>query len=227
MKDGYIEKVNKLGKIGYIISKIFSVLLAVAFVGCIVGSVLTVMVPKDSITITTEHETVIVMDMTNTILPRLVGIEEDDEGIFELNGIKYDQFEVENSLEKQTATAKSTPYTYSLNKMIWVTITGAIACLAMINTMKKVRAMFKNFKECETPFTLETANNFKNLALSFIPVMVMSWVVQAATLFVTTGVINIEIGIDSTVIMCVVVVMMMSEIFRYGAMLQTESDETL
>ena len=57
--------------------------------------------------------------------------------------------------------------------------------------------------------------------------MVMSWVVQAATLFVTTGVINIEIGIDPTVIMCVVVVMMMSEIFRYGAMLQTESDETL
>ncbi len=61
---------------------------------CIVGSVLTVMVPKDSITITTEHETVIVMDMTNTILPRLVGIEEDDAGIFELNGIKYNQFEV-------------------------------------------------------------------------------------------------------------------------------------
>ena len=38
---------------------------------------------------------------------------------------------------------------------------------------------------------------------------------------------NIEISIDLTVVMVVVVILMMSEIFRYGVMLQTESDETL
>ena len=100
-------------------------------------------------------------------------------------------------------------------------------CLVMLNAMKKINTLFKNFKECETPFTIETTNDFKNLAVSFIPVMVMGWVVQAAIQFVTTGVMNIEISIDLTVVMVVVVILMMSEIFRYGVMLQTESDETL
>ena len=227
MKNEYVEKINKLGNAGYVISKICSVLVTIGFVACLVGSALIAMIPKDSITITTEHQSTIVMDMTHTILPSLVGLETDADGSFELDGIKYDQFEINNSFAKQTATAKATPYTYSLNKMLWITVAGAVMCLVMLNAMKKINTLFKNFKECETPFTIETANDFKNLAVSFIPVMVMGWVVQAVTQFVTTGVMNIEISIDLTVVMCVVVILMMSEIFRYGTMLQTESDETL
>ena len=227
MKNEYVEKINKLGNAGYVISKICSVLVTIGFVACLVGSALIAMIPKDSITITTEHQSTIVMDMTHTILPSLVGLETDADGSFELDGIKYDQFEINNSFAKQTATAKATPYTYSLNKMLWITVAGAVMCLLMLNAMKKINTLFKNFKECETPFTIETANDFKNLAVSLIPVMVMSWVVQAVTVFITTGVLDIEIGIDLTVVMCVVVILMMSEIFRYGTMLQTESDETL
>ena len=227
MKNEYVEKINKLGNAGYIISKICSVLVTIGFVACLVGSALIAMIPKDSITITTEHQSTIVMDMTHTILPSLVGLETDADGSFELDGIKYDQFEINNSFAKQTATAKATPYTYSLNKMLWITVAGAVMCLVMLNAMKKINTLFKNFKECETPFTIETANDFKNLAVSLIPVMVMSWVVQAVTVFITTGVLDIEIGVDLTVVMCVVVILMTSEIFRYGTMLQTESDETL
>ena len=227
MKNEYVEKINKLGNAGYVISKICSVLVIIGFVACLVGSALIALIPKDSVTITTGHETVIEMDMTHSILPNLVGIEADDDGSFEMNGIKYDQFEINNSFAKQTATAKATPYTYSLNKMLWITVAGAVMCLVMLNAMKKINTLFKNFKECETPFTIETVNDFKNLAVSLIPVMVMSWVVQAVTVFITTGVLDIEIGVDLTVVMCVVVILMMSEIFRYGTMLQTESDETL
>ena len=227
MKNEYVEKINKLGNAGYIISKICSVLVTIGFVACLVGSALIALVPEDSITITTGHETVIEMDMTHSILPNLVGIEADDDGSFEMNGIKYDQFDITGKLTTQTAYAKATPYTYSLNKMLWITVAGAVMCLVMLNAMKKINTLFKNFKECETPFTIETTNDFKNLAVSFIPVMVMGWVVQAAIQFVTTGVMNIEISIDLTVVMVVVVILMMSEIFRYGVMLQTESDETL
>ena len=227
MKNEYVEKINKLGNAGYIISKICSVLVTIGFVACLVGSALIALIPKDSITITTEHQSTIVMDMTHTILPSLVGLETDADGSFELDGIKYDQFDITGTLTTQTAYAKSTPYTYSLNKMLWITVAGAVMCLVMLNAMKKINTLFKNFKECETPFTIETANDFKNLAVSFIPVMVMGWVVQAVTVFITTGVLNIEIGVDLTVVMCVVVILMMSEIFRYGTMLQTESDETL
>ena len=55
----------------------------------------------------------------------------------------------------------------------------------------------------------------------------MGWVLEAVTKWVTTGVLDIVIGIDLTAVMLVVVVLMMGEIFRYGALLQQESDETL
>ena len=67
----------------------------------------------------------------------------------------------------------------------------------------------------------------ENITIALIPVAVMSWVMQAVIKRVTTGVWDIVIGIDLTVVMVVVVMLMMSKIFRYGAMLQTESDETL
>ena len=100
-------------------------------------------------------------------------------------------------------------------------------CAALILTMKKITALFDSFRSCETPFTPETADRFSKLAFSFLPVIVLGWVTEAVTERVTTGVWDIVIGIDLTVVMIVVVILLLAEIFRYGAMLQQESDETL
>ena len=226
MKEQYIQKINKMGRAGRIMAKICTVLLYVATVCCIVAGVLLALVPADSVMVTTSHEAKIEMDMTHSIMPSLVGFDEDD-GIFEMNGIEYDQFEITRDMAKQTAVAKSAPYTYSLKNMMWLVAAAALLCLTMINLFRKITGIFKNLENCQTPFTQETADYFKKITMAFIPVMVMTWVVQAVTEAITTGVWDITIGIDLTMVMAVVVMMLLSEIFRYGAMLQTESDETL
>ena len=227
MKNEYVEKINRMGKAGFAVAKICTVMLNIAMVCCIVGGVLLALVPADGVMVTTSHQAQIEMDMTHSIMPNLIGIDTEADGSFELDGIKYDKFDITGDLGRQIATASSTPYTYSLKDMMWPMLAGAVMCMFMANTLKKVSAMFETFKNCETPFTVETAEDFKKLAVAFIPVIVISWVVEAIVKRITTGVWDIVIGIDLTVVMAVVVVLMLSEIFRYGAMLQTESDETL
>ncbi len=227
MKENYIGKINKMGKIGHTVAKICSVMISIAMVCCIVATMILAMVPRDSIMVTASHNAQIEMDMTHSIMPNLVGIDTESDSSFELDGIKYDQFDITGTLGRQTVVAKSTPHTYSLKDMMWVMVCGAVMCLLLNISIKKVSVLFDFFRECETPFTIQTADAFKNIAISFVPVIVMGWILEAVMKKITTGVWDIVIGIDLTVVMIVVVILMMSEIFRYGAMLQTESDETL
>lgn len=227
MKNEFIEKINRIGKAGYAVSRICSTLVYIAAVCCAVAAVLLALVPRDGVMVTTGHSATIEMDMTHSIMPSLVGIDTESDGSFELNGIKYDNFKTESTPGRQTATASSTPYTYSLRDMLWVFVCGGAVCAALILTMKKITALFDSFRSCETPFTPETADRFSKLAFSFLPVIALGWVTEAVVERVTTGVWNIVIGIDLTVVMIVVVIMLLAEIFRYGAMLQQESDETL
>jgi len=46
MKHEFMQKINKMGKIGHTISKICSVILYIATVCCIVGGVLLALVPR-------------------------------------------------------------------------------------------------------------------------------------------------------------------------------------
>jgi len=177
--------------------------------------------------VTTSHQAEIEMDMTHSIMPNLVGIDTETDGSFELDGIKYDRFDITKTLGRQYAVAKSTPYTYSLKDMLWVIAVGGMLCLTLINAFRKITTLFELFMECETPFTVEIADYFKKVAVAFIPVVVAGWLVEAVTEWVVTGVFDLVIGIDLTMVLVVVIVLMMSEIFRYGVMLQTESDETL
>ena len=227
MKHEFMQKINKMGKIGHTVSKICSVILYIATVCCIVGGVLLALVPKDSVMVTTSHQAEIEMDMTHSIMPNLVGIDTEADGSFELDGIKYDRFDITETFGKQYAVAKSTPYTYSLKDMLWVIAVGGMLCLTLINAFRKITTLFELFMECETPFTVEIADYFKKVAVAFIPVVVAGWLVESVTEWVVTGVFDLVIGIDLTMVLVVVIVLMLSEIFHYGVMLQTESDETL
>ena len=227
MKSEFVEKINKMGRIGYALAKICTVMLYIATVCCIVAGVLLALVPTDGVMVTTSHMAEIEMDMTHSIMPNLVSIDTESDGSFELDGIKYDQFDITGTPGRQYAVAKSTPYTYSLKDMIWVVAVSAVLCGLLAVVFRKISDLFEIFKTCETPFTQEIAGYFKGITTAFVPVMAMTWILDAVTERVVTGVWNITIGIDLGVVMIVVVMLMLSEIFHYGVMLQTESDETL
>jgi len=45
--------------------------------------------------------------------------------------------------------------------------------------------------------------------------------------YISTGVADISVHIDLTMVLLIIMVLMLSTVFRYGTMLQQESDETL
>ena len=224
MKNEYIEKINKLGHTGLVISKIVKVMVSIAMVALLVSSVLLMLVPKNSITVTTSHNAEITMDMSHSIIPSLVSF--DANSNFELNGVIYDHFKTENNLAVQTATATSTPHTFAIKDMMWGMLAGAVMCALLQVAIKKVTALFALLNDCETPFTQQTANCFKSLAVSFVPVYIMALVCEGIMEYIVNGMFNLTINL-LTIAAPVLILLMMAEIFRYGAMLQIESDETL
>ena len=227
MKEQYVEKINKMGKTGRIIAKICTVMLYIATVCCIVASILLSLLPKDGVVITTSSTVVVEKHTYHSIIPQIVGFETDDNGVFELNGIKYDNFEIIDTPALRSVKAESTPHRYMLEDMKWIFLSGIGFFISLIYAMGKISYLFTILEDCETPFTQEIADYFKKITMAFIPVLIFTWIGEAVSKWVMTGVVDIVIGVDMTMVMAVVVMLMLSEIFRYGTMLQAESDETL
>jgi len=224
MKENNIQKINNMGKIGYIVSNICTVMLYVAVVACIVGGVMLLAVPYDAIKVTTAHTAVVEVDKVNN--SALVTFETDGMTL-EIDGITYNNISTEETLAKSTTTAASTPYTYSLRDVYIVFFTGAAVCAVFSILMKNIRDLFAAFRDCETPFTAEISDRLQKTGFLFIPVIVGGWIITAVQKYISTGVADISVHIDLTMVLLIIMVLMLSTVFRYGTMLQQESDETL
>ena len=155
MKENNIRKINKMGKIGYIVSNICTIMLYVAAVACIVAGAMLLAVPYDAIKVTTAHTAVVEVDKANN--SALVTFETDGMTV-EIDGVIYNNISTEETLAKSTTTAATTPYTYSLRDVYIVFFTGAAVCAVFSILMKNIRDLFAGFRDCETPFTTETAD---------------------------------------------------------------------
>lgn len=219
-----IRKINKMGKIGYIVSNICTIMLYVATVACIVAGVMLLAVSYDAIKVTTSHTAVVEVDKANN--SALVAFETDGMTV-EIDGLTYDNISTEETLAKSTTTAATTPYTYSLHDIYVVFFAGAAVCIVFSLLMKNIRDLFASFRDCETPFTAEISDKLHKTGLLFIPVMIGGWVITAIQKFISTGIVDITLNIDLTMVLLIVMVLTLSAVFRYGTMLQQESDETL
>ena len=219
-----IQKINKMGKIGYVVSNICTIMLHVATVACIVAGIMLLAVPYDAIKVTTSHTAMVEVDKVNS--SALVTFETDGMTV-EIDGLTYNNISTEETLAKSTTTAATTPYTYSLRDVYIVFFVGAAVCIVFSLLMKNIRDLFASFRDCETPFTAEISDKLQKIGFLFIPVMMGEWVITAVQKYISTGIVDIAVNIDLTMILLIVMVLTLASVFRHGTMLQQESDETL
>lgn len=67
----------------------------------------------------------------------------------------------------------------------------------------------------------------KNLAISLIPWVVLSNISDMFLQYIMTGNYNIALSINLKIVLVIVLIFALIYIFKYGAVLQQESDETL
>lgn len=231
MKNELIVKVNKMGRVGLVFSNIGKVVMVIATVICIVMACVFLVLPQDFASITTSHNAIIDVDFE--------GITDTDLGVpfvfpndnvhaeLEMSGISYDITSFEQNGTRIEATAQSEEATLSLRELSPIMLFGALFCGVGVEVFRLISRLCKNFKECETPFTEEISNVLHKLAFAVIPLVVFGGMLESAMEGAANGQFNAVINIDLTMVVMVILIFMLSSIFRYGAMLQQESDETL
>lgn len=231
MKNENIRKINKLGKVSRILLMIMRVACIIGIVACIVSSVIVPLtLPKDNaftasgtasaqITVDDSVKFFVKSDIVN-----IGGIKfskmnelqkyEDKWGLFGTDvNVKIDETESSGKVVYDiTADLDAKSPASMVMAICLVCAAGAVLCAVMLIVVIFAGKLAKALEVCNSPFEDNVIKSMRNFAFSLIPL---------AVVYLHEG------GIDMTAVVVIIAVIIFSYIFRYGAELQKESDETV
>ncbi len=236
MKQEVVARINRIGKISHTLVTILKVFLYIGCIFALVGACILAILPKDFIKMEIAGLSMVDVDLG------ALNVELTDENRAEImeqfkNGEMDVDFSINNVSYKanelyvvgNVISALSGQETVSLN-----TRDFAVACIlaTIIMAVSLVMVYFvdglcKAFRDCESPFEENVVTKMQKFSYALIPWAVVSTSVSALlkTWFVADR--AIFVGIDLNYVIAVLVLLILVQIFRYGAVLQQESDETL
>ncbi|MDE5883880.1 MAG: hypothetical protein K2H29_02180 [Oscillospiraceae bacterium] len=232
MKNANIEKVNKLGKVSRIILNIMRVICIVGVVCCLIGTAFAGFgIKSDTVfQVTGNASAQIVVDENVNLIFQSdkikvhgmeLSLEEDLENLtaqdFNLPGADLDM-NVEKS-EQDGLTVYDITADLNADGVDSFKSMACRKCLegALLSAVMLIAVIFggkfaKALELCETPFEENVLKTMKNFGFSLIPM---------GLVYLSDG------GIDLTAIVLIIAIIIFTYIFKYGAELQKESDETV
>ena len=231
MKEKAIKKINTLGKIGAIVALVARIFMIIGAAGLLTGAICMLVLPKDSLTIYMSgklgmeldvskfYDGEVDMDEVEKVIGDNTDIEMDDGTEYHINSVDYEDgiFSVD---------AEANNIQYSLRSLAGTMFAGCLGMTAWVVVLVFIEKLCKSFKNCTSPFEDAVLKNLKNFSISMIVWAIVSSLSSEVAVWLSNG--NIAIGgIDLTYVFIALVILGLTFIFRYGAMLQQESDETL
>lgn len=224
MENKIKRKINTFGKVTKILTMIVIVFLLVAEGFLLVGGVIAAVVPKDSITVDNGSDTRIDVDTNYFGLNgRQFFIKIGNTELY-VGQLEKGEFDVKSENGNLTLTDNAQDKHYDLNAaLIWI-ICEMTSFAAIIIALYFFRSLMKQFMVCDTPFSNGVVNKMRAFAIALIPCMVAYHAAGIAknNIFGNDGPPSL---IPSVVFVLVIFVLTM--IFKYGAELQKEHDETV
>ncbi len=221
MNTNTISKINTLGKVGYIISKIAKILALVGASVCLVAGIICCLIPSDAFTLTLES--------TNTATVTLNG----ESDLFSMIDLGEGDVFIEIDGNKYTLGGADAPenvtfkYAFNIVNIRLMCFTAMVSCVLLFIPMLFAERVCKIFKECTTPFTETASKSLTALAWSLVPVAFLSFTADSVADSIFSGGLNLSISIDLTTALLILCIFMLSFVFKYGTALQAEADETL
>lgn len=236
MKNPSIKKINTAGLIGYIVSIILIVCTIAGMVGIVICTVGAIAISNNDINV--KMSTNINVNSTGNFFKKLNsfvfidGIDdlstltEDAKDGIKLNDNDISELSVKEENGGLNINAKTNDINISMNKIIVALITAFIFLGAVTVSLYMVKALMKSLKECETPFAEEVIKNMTRFATSLVCVVFLNIIFSGFWSSITTE-LNYKPSINLGSILLVAVIYILITVFKYGAELQRESDETL
>lgn len=231
MKQEVITKINKFGKIGEVIAQISRILLIMGAVLLLAAGIFMLAIPKDFFTL----DYYVGMDMQVDLDAVGETITADDMAALDSEAYKlsvsenemvvvgFDANQEENIVNIQMASQPTN--VFSTSKIVIFILLELLTLAAVFVTVTFIIKLCKEFRTCETPFSEGVIKRMKMVGYSMLPWFIIFPTAEAAANFMVTN--NLNITLDPGMLIMALVVLALTYIFKYGAMLQQESDETL
>lgn len=235
MKEQAIQKINKMGKIGVIIVTIMKVFVIIGIVGVLIGAVVCSLLPDDLVSMQFSGDATVTINME--AVEKMTGTQISEQelrdslaasGQLKMDGKEYSMGEIALEGKKMIVDANAeSPRSIELGNLAGVWISALALLAAGLVTLIFAGRLCKAFRDCETPFEENVIRKMQQLAYALIPWIILNSVAAAVIGFTLGRADGIDISFDPSVILIVLVVFALVYVFRYGAMLQQEADETL
>ena len=118
-------------------------------------------------------------------------------------------------------------YSIELGDFGIVCALGAVTLVALFITLLFAGKLCQAFRDCESPFEEKVVKQLNALAYSLLPWVVLGSLTESISESIFTNNFNLMIGVDLGMVLIILFIFVLAYIFKYGAVLQQESDETL
>lgn len=245
MKTQAIQKINKVGKISSVITLICKILVILGLVINLLGAIIWFQIPESAFKITTSEIMTVEMDFADAgivlsedeLKDLQIDVSEDEWQVETVhNGLVNGQLELVAEGRAYTPTDVTVTEDGAKIKMttgdVMFVMTDVMLVAAVMLIMTLVLLVFvgglcKAFRDCTSPFEENVIKKMQRLAIALIPWTIISSLTDSIQTSVMSGAMQWSLSIDLGVVLVVLVVLVLVYIFKYGAVLQQESDETL
>lgn len=229
-KDGAMKKIHVLGKIGRIVTKVLSIFVKIAIVCAIVSHVLVMVAIGQGTSVSVSREnvfTVTVPDSKNSVVQ--IGNIDSEDGFlsYSEHGVQYN-FEV-TQIDDNTVQLLSSqqPKGFGVVQVSIIFVLAELMLVATVVCLNFGNKLATELETCDSPFQADVISYMKKFSISLIPWAVCDTTFKTTMVAFMTGANNVSVNVDFGCIIAVLIVILLTTIFRYGAILQQESDETL
>jgi hypothetical protein len=242
-KEEAILKINKLGNVANIIVRICKIFVILGLTITLLGTVATMVLPKNLVKMDMGATAEITVDMSTFGVTfteedkeafaseangRLETEEKDGHQItMSVNGSVYETEVIEMGDHSVRMRGTVDTYTVTMGDLLFVMILGIVSLSALFVTLVFSGRLCRAFRDCESPFEETVVKNLTCLAYSLFPWVVMNSVFESLTESIFTNNVQLILGVDLGVVVVILLIFVLAYIFKYGAVLQQESDETL
>ena len=242
-KEEAILKINKLGKVSNIIVRICKILVIIGLVFTVLGTIIMMVLPKDLVKMDMNATADVSVNMSTLG----VTFSEEEKAAFaaglqdgledeerqdirmnmDVNGSVYEANEI--VMEDDSVKVKATvdTYTVELGDLRWVMVFAVVTLAALFVTLVFAGRLCRAFRDCQSPFEDSIVKNLTAIAYSLFPWVVMNSAFSSIKESIFTNNVQLILGVDLGVVMVILLIFVLAYIFKYGAILQQESDETL
>ncbi len=225
MENSIKKKINVFGKVAKIITMIIIVCLLVAEGFMLVGGIIVACVPKDSVTV--DGAGTIDVNV-NTEYFGLNGEQfyvNTGSGQIALGEVSTGSLDVKKENGNLNVNGGVRQVHFDLNDGMMMIVYGMVYVAALVVALFFFRALMKQFMVCDSPFSEEVVRKMRAFAIALIPCIATVQLMKSALSAKMNG--SFQFEIDFISVAFVVIIFILTMIFKYGTELQKEHDETV